>query len=172
MSGPPPSDQRNHPLAGHWLATGCQWRQLPARLGPWQTIHKRNMLWSADRTWERLLQHVRALAEATVTSTGTSTSTPPSSGPTSTPSAPRRGRRSYGPFSRRADHEDLPERRRQTPTVLPHPLARATGGLHTLRVRHGQDPRPWTRRGPTTSTAGQRRRRRGIQQLPDLRASS
>ncbi|MFD6150311.1 IS5 family transposase [Streptomyces sp. NPDC060243] len=48
----------------HRLGTGCQWRQLPARYGPWQTIHKRHMLWSADGTWERLLQHVQAVADA------------------------------------------------------------------------------------------------------------
>ncbi|WP_435532579.1 IS5 family transposase [Streptomyces violaceusniger] len=47
----------------HRLSTGCQWRQLPARFGPWQTIHKRHMLWSADGTWERLLQHVQAVAD-------------------------------------------------------------------------------------------------------------
>ncbi|MFC4891322.1 IS5 family transposase [Streptomyces beijiangensis] len=48
----------------HRLGTGCQWRQLPARFGPWQTIHKRHMLWSADGTWERLLQHAQAVADA------------------------------------------------------------------------------------------------------------
>ncbi|MFC8963698.1 transposase [Streptomyces sp. NPDC057094] len=46
--------------AGHRLGTGCQWRQLPARYGPWQTIHKRHMPWSADGTWERLLQQAQA----------------------------------------------------------------------------------------------------------------
>lgn len=44
------------------LSTGCQWRQLPERSGPWQTVHKRHMLWPADGTWERLLQHVQAVA--------------------------------------------------------------------------------------------------------------
>ncbi|MEV7198306.1 IS5 family transposase [Streptomyces sp. NPDC093510] len=48
----------------HRLSTGCQWRELPARFGPWQTVHKRHMLWSADGTWERLLQHVQAVADA------------------------------------------------------------------------------------------------------------
>ena len=42
----------------HRLGTGCQWRQLPERFGPWQTVHKHHMLWSADGTWERLLQHL------------------------------------------------------------------------------------------------------------------
>ncbi|MFF8902530.1 IS5 family transposase [Streptomyces lydicus] len=48
----------------HRLSTGCQWRKLPERFGPWQTIHKRHALWSADGTWERLLQHVQAVADA------------------------------------------------------------------------------------------------------------
>ncbi|MCF2436891.1 transposase [Streptomyces thinghirensis] len=46
------------------VSTGCRWRELPARFGPWQTIHKRHMLWSADGTWETLLQHVQAVADS------------------------------------------------------------------------------------------------------------
>lgn len=46
------------------LSTGCQWRKLPERFGPWQTIHKRHALWSVDGTWERLLQHLQAVADA------------------------------------------------------------------------------------------------------------
>uniref|UniRef100_UPI0035AB68C5 IS5 family transposase n=1 Tax=Streptomyces roseoverticillatus TaxID=66429 RepID=UPI0035AB68C5 len=48
----------------HRLGTSCQWRELPERFGPWQTVHKRHVLWSADGTWERLLQHVQAAADA------------------------------------------------------------------------------------------------------------
>lgn len=48
----------------HRLSTGCQWRKLPGRFGSWQTVHKRHMLWSADGTWERLLQRVQAVADA------------------------------------------------------------------------------------------------------------
>ncbi|MFB7084560.1 IS5 family transposase [Streptomyces sp. NPDC056296] len=46
------------------LSTGCQWRELHDRFFPWQTVHKRHMLWSADGTWEVLLQHVQAVADA------------------------------------------------------------------------------------------------------------
>lgn len=46
------------------VSTRCQWRELPARFGPWQTIHKRHMLWSADGTWETLLRHVQAVADS------------------------------------------------------------------------------------------------------------
>lgn len=48
----------------HRLGTGCQWRKLPERFGPWKTVHKRHALWSADGTWERLLQHVQAVADS------------------------------------------------------------------------------------------------------------
>ncbi|WP_372515908.1 transposase [Streptantibioticus ferralitis] len=46
----------------HRISTGCQWRELPRRFGPWKTVHKRHLLWSADGTWEKLLQHVQAVA--------------------------------------------------------------------------------------------------------------
>ncbi|WP_078913767.1 MULTISPECIES: IS5 family transposase [unclassified Streptomyces] len=48
----------------HRLGTGVQWRELPERFGPWKTVHKRHLLWSADGTWEMLLQHVQTAADA------------------------------------------------------------------------------------------------------------
>ncbi|MFJ5834656.1 IS5 family transposase [Streptomyces sp. NPDC093089] len=48
----------------HRLGTGAQWRELPERFGPWQTVCKRHALWSADGTWEMLLQHVQAQVDA------------------------------------------------------------------------------------------------------------
>lgn len=48
----------------HRVRTGVQWRDLPERFGPWKTIHKRLLQWSADGTWERLLQQVQAAADA------------------------------------------------------------------------------------------------------------
>ncbi|WP_104532077.1 transposase [Streptomyces natalensis] len=48
----------------HRLGTGVQWRELPERFGPWATVHKRYLLWPADGTWEELLQHVQAAADA------------------------------------------------------------------------------------------------------------
>ncbi|WP_256098653.1 IS5 family transposase [Streptomyces agglomeratus] len=48
----------------HRLGTGVQWRELPERFGPWKTVHKRHLLWSADGTWERLLRHVQSAADA------------------------------------------------------------------------------------------------------------
>ncbi|MBH1933620.1 transposase [Streptomyces sp. AV19] len=46
----------------HRVRTGVQWRDLPERFGPWKTVYERHRLWSADGTWERLLQQVQAAA--------------------------------------------------------------------------------------------------------------
>ncbi|WP_440582113.1 IS5 family transposase [Streptomyces flavofungini] len=48
----------------HRVRTGVQWRALPERFGPWKTVYERHRLWSADGTWERLLQQVQAEADA------------------------------------------------------------------------------------------------------------
>lgn len=48
----------------HRVRTGVQWRDLPERFGPWKTVYERHGLWSADGTWERLLQQVQAEADA------------------------------------------------------------------------------------------------------------
>jgi len=44
--------------------TGCPWRDLPARFGPWQTVWKRHDRWSADGTWQRLVTAAQAYADA------------------------------------------------------------------------------------------------------------
>ena len=46
------------------VRTGVQWRDLPERFGPWKTVYERHRLWSADGTWERLLQQIQAAADA------------------------------------------------------------------------------------------------------------
>jgi transposase len=48
----------------HRVRTGVQWRDLPERYGPWKTVYERHRRWSADGTWERLLQQVQAQADA------------------------------------------------------------------------------------------------------------
>jgi transposase len=40
------------------LRTGAPWRDLPERYGPWKTAHERLRVWTADGTWDRLLDHV------------------------------------------------------------------------------------------------------------------
>ncbi|MFJ8650693.1 IS5 family transposase [Streptomyces sp. NPDC093546] len=47
----------------HRVRTGVQWRDLPERFGPWKTVYERHRQWSADGTWERLLQQVQAQAD-------------------------------------------------------------------------------------------------------------
>lgn len=41
-----------------------QWCDLPEHFGPWKTVYKRHRRWSADGTWERLLQQFQAAADA------------------------------------------------------------------------------------------------------------
>ncbi|MFJ1548248.1 transposase [Streptomyces sp. NPDC088246] len=48
----------------HRVRTGVRRRELPERFGPWKTVYKRHLQWSADGTWERLLQEVQAVADA------------------------------------------------------------------------------------------------------------
>lgn len=42
------------------VRTGVQWRDLPERFGPWETVYKRHRRWSADGTWAMLLSKVQA----------------------------------------------------------------------------------------------------------------
>ena len=37
------------------LRTGCPWRDLPERFGPWQTVWKRHARFSKDGTWDQIL---------------------------------------------------------------------------------------------------------------------
>ncbi|MEV5341180.1 IS5 family transposase [Streptomyces sp. NPDC052676] len=46
------------------VRTSVRWRDLPSRFGPWETVCERHRLWSADGTWERLLQRVQGRAAA------------------------------------------------------------------------------------------------------------
>ena len=43
---------------------GIAWRDLPADFGPWQTVWKRHRRYAADGTWDRVLTHVLAEADA------------------------------------------------------------------------------------------------------------
>ncbi len=44
--------------------TGCPWRDLPERFGPWQTAWKRHARFSKDGTWDRILEQLLAQADA------------------------------------------------------------------------------------------------------------
>lgn len=43
----------------HRVRAGCLWRDLPERYGPWKTVYHRHRRWSADGTWERILDGLR-----------------------------------------------------------------------------------------------------------------
>lgn len=43
----------------HRVRAGCPWRDLPERYGPWKTVYHRHRRWSADGTWEQVLDALR-----------------------------------------------------------------------------------------------------------------
>ncbi|GAB7008055.1 hypothetical protein JCM18899A_55390 [Nocardioides sp. AN3] len=51
------------------VRTGSPWRDLPASYGSWKTVYNRHRLWSADGTWEAMLQELQRGSD---TQTGTS----------------------------------------------------------------------------------------------------
>ncbi len=44
-------------------ATGIQWRDLPERFGPWQTVYERFRRWRDDGTWATLLGALQRSAD-------------------------------------------------------------------------------------------------------------
>lgn len=44
----------------HRVRTGCPWRDLPERYGPYQTVYGRHRRWSGDGTWEQILERLQA----------------------------------------------------------------------------------------------------------------
>ena len=56
-TGRPPSDPRVMLNGIFWiLRTGAPWRDLPERLGPWQTVYDHFSRWRADGTYDRILK--------------------------------------------------------------------------------------------------------------------
>ena len=47
----------------YWAATGVQWRDLPERYGPWQTVYERFRRWRDDGTWVAVLKALRGTAD-------------------------------------------------------------------------------------------------------------
>lgn len=45
------------------IRSGVPWRDLPERYGSWKTVYERHRRWSADGTWDRILQSVQADAD-------------------------------------------------------------------------------------------------------------
>jgi transposase len=46
------------------LCTGAQWRDLPGRYGPWQTVYDRFARWRRDGTFDRMLDRLRLRLDA------------------------------------------------------------------------------------------------------------
>jgi transposase len=44
--------------------TGVPWPDLPERYGPWQTVYERHRRWSADGTWQAILEELQIEADA------------------------------------------------------------------------------------------------------------
>jgi transposase len=43
--------------------TGAPWPDLPPAYGSWQTVYDRHRRWSADGTWDRVLQALRTACD-------------------------------------------------------------------------------------------------------------
>lgn len=46
------------------VRTGCQWRDVPPRYGPYQTLYDRFSRWETDGTWARIEAVLQARADA------------------------------------------------------------------------------------------------------------
>jgi len=56
-TGRPPSDPRQMLNGILWiLRTGAPWRDLPERLGPWQTVYDHFRQWRREGVYDRILQ--------------------------------------------------------------------------------------------------------------------
>ena len=54
--GRPAKDNRCMVNAMLWiLKTGAPWRDLPARYGPWQSVHTRFTRWTKQGLWPKIL---------------------------------------------------------------------------------------------------------------------
>ncbi|WP_242537092.1 IS5 family transposase [Streptomyces albidoflavus] len=59
------ADHRRTLEAIAWKYRTCSpWRDLPEKLGSFQTAHKRLIRWAVDGTWERILAAILAVADA------------------------------------------------------------------------------------------------------------
>lgn len=69
----PTNDRRGRPWVDHrqvlnglfWkLNTGAQWRDIPERYGPWQTIYDRDVFWRRDGTWDQIMAALQTKLDA------------------------------------------------------------------------------------------------------------
>ena len=46
-----------------WASTGIQWRDLPDRFGPWQTVYERFRRWQKEGRWLAILRALQGRAD-------------------------------------------------------------------------------------------------------------
>src|SRR5262245_20488989 len=46
-----------------WASTGIQWRDLPERFGPWQTVYERFRRWQQEGRWLAILRALQGRAD-------------------------------------------------------------------------------------------------------------
>jgi transposase len=65
-SGRPPKHPKRQLINGirFRVRTSVQWRDLPERYGPWQTVYGLFRRWQRDGTWKRILTQVQAQADS------------------------------------------------------------------------------------------------------------
>jgi transposase len=65
-SGRPPKHPKRQLINGirFRVRTGVQWRDLPDRYGPWQTVYGLFRRWQRDGTWKQILTRLQAQADA------------------------------------------------------------------------------------------------------------
>ena len=65
-SGRPPKHPKRQLIDGirFRVRTGVQWRDLPGRYGPWQTVYGLFRRWQRDGTWKRILTQLQTQADA------------------------------------------------------------------------------------------------------------
>lgn len=65
-AGRPPKHTKRQLINGvrFRARTGVQWRDLPERYGPWQTVYGLFRRWQRDGTWKRILTQPQAQADA------------------------------------------------------------------------------------------------------------
>ena len=63
--GRPPKDNRTMLNAMIWInRTGAQWRELPERYGPWQSVYARFRKWEAEGVLKRVFEALSSDCDA------------------------------------------------------------------------------------------------------------
>lgn len=53
----PPHDHRTILAGIFWVVRmGASWREIPARFGPWETVHSRYQVWRRAGVWQQILE--------------------------------------------------------------------------------------------------------------------